>query len=64
MVKEKLSISHQCVKGHCKYEQANKTFTRAREEFFKQCQVYEHDSINNILLLNRFYHGESWKYVF
>ena len=63
MVKDKLCISHQCVQGHCKYEEGNKTFTKEREEVVKQCQVYVHDSTNNIFLLNRFYLGESWKYV-
>ncbi len=59
---EKVSIVHNCDQ-RCMFANKDKPRVEEREIVSAEREVFEHDFTNNCYLLNRFYLGESWKYI-
>ena len=59
----KVNIVHNCIDGHCKFEDANHTFVEGREGVVRDALIYTHDYDNNTYLLNSFYLGNCFESV-
>ena len=59
---EKVSLVHDC-DGNCVYKNGAKQVVEERETVTSEKITYEHDFTNKRNLVNRFYLGESWKYI-
>ena len=53
----RVNIVHNCIAGHCKFEDTHHTFVEEREGVVRDALIYKHDYTNNTYLLNRFYLG-------
>ena len=62
-VLQKVSVVHNCDYGQCTFTNAEQTVVEEREASSKERYVFQHDPSNKVYLLNRFYLGESWKYI-
>ena len=59
---EKVSVVHNC-DYQCGFAEAEMPVVEEREITNKEKFIFEHDQSNKVHMLNRFYLGESWKYI-
>ena len=59
---EKVSVVHNC-DHRCAFMDGELAVVEEREVANKERYIYQHDFSNKVYLLNRFYLGESWKYI-
>jgi hypothetical protein len=59
----KVNIVHNCIDGHCKFEDAHHTFVEECEGVVRDALIYKHDFANNTYLRNRFYLGNDFEAV-
>ncbi|CAB4010556.1 Hypothetical predicted protein [Paramuricea clavata] len=59
---EKVSLVHNC-DNRCSFVNTDHPIVEEREIVTSERCVYQHDLSNKYYLLNRFYLGESWKYI-
>ena len=59
---EKVSLVHNC-DNRCSFVNTDNPIVEEREIVTSERCVYQHDLSNKYYLLNRFYLGESWKYI-
>ena len=59
---EKVSVVHNC-NAQCYFTDAEQSVVEERESTNRQKYIFQHDLSNKVYILNRFYLGESWKYI-
>ena len=59
---QKVSVVHNC-DYRCGFVDAELPVVEEREINNKERYIFEHDLSNKLYVLNRFYLGESWKYI-
>ena len=59
---QKVSVVHNC-DCQCGFADAEQSVVEEREITNKERYIFQHDLSNKVYILNRFYLGESWKYI-
>lgn len=59
---EKVSVVHNC-DYRCGFVDAEIPVVEEREINNKERYIFEHEQSNKVHILNRFYLGESWKFI-
>ena len=59
---KKVSVVHNCTNS-CQFNMGEQQILEERELCSREGYIYQHDLSNKTYILNRFYLGESWKYI-